>query len=195
MKTKMVWYHTSCMYEQEGRLGKKYEIILSGMMFSPVFFWCDEHAVYCSFLEINFVYLWGGYVLQKWQRGRHRIARTHGGEGRRWRGAGGEGEEVGEEGLFNAECAATAYLYLYEIYIHIPICIYRYMYIYFICMYIYIHICIQRYVYIYVHMYIHTHTHTYTYIIYIYIYICLNIYIYIYIYMYICIYVYMYICM
>ena len=24
----------------------------------------DDHAVYCSFLETNFVYLWGGYVLQ-----------------------------------------------------------------------------------------------------------------------------------
>ena len=39
MKTNMVWYHTWCMYEQNSRFGKKYEIIPWGMMFSPVFFW------------------------------------------------------------------------------------------------------------------------------------------------------------
>ena len=25
----------------------------------------DDHAVFCSFLETNFVYLWGGYVLHQ----------------------------------------------------------------------------------------------------------------------------------
>ena len=33
---------------------------------------CDDHAVSCSFLETNLVYLWGGHVLQTLQRQRQR---------------------------------------------------------------------------------------------------------------------------
>ena len=58
MKTNMVWYHTSCMYEQNSRFGKKYEIIPSGMMFSPVFFWCVSCWHVCFVLQHACLLLW-----------------------------------------------------------------------------------------------------------------------------------------